>query len=237
MKKNINQNNMKKKINPNNWKEIYKKCNHNMYSQLTNVQGKTEVKSNIKNLLNNYKMVIIISLVILLAIFIYAFKNNPIAILYSIGFIFLILLFMIYSSTYNLKLDENKLTLKMNFQTTTIDTNDLANIYLSRDKTNFFWIPVYAYLLNIIYIVNEKPEIISLPIVMADKKSIKKLFSNIETEKIKDEEEEIENKKKNNKIVILTIIIVSIIVLFVVSLILGIMYKNGNIQLNSLNDI
>ncbi len=220
---------MKKKINQNSWKEIYKKCNHNMYSQLTNVQGKTEIKSNIKNLFLNYKMVIIVSFAVLLAIFIYAFRNNPIAILYSIGFIFLIFIFMIYSSTFTLKLDENKLTLKMNFQTSNIPTNDLANIYLSRDKTNFFWIPVYAYLLNIIYIVNDKPEIISLPIVMTDKKSIKKLFSNIETKKIKDEEEEINNKKHNNKIVILTIIIVSIIVLVVLSLILGIIYKNRNI--------
>ena len=216
---------MKKKTNSNNWKEIYKVCNHNKYSQLTNVQGKSEVKSNFKNLLKNYKLTIILSLIFLIAIFAYAFRNNPIVILYCIGFVLLLLILMIYSSTYKLTLDEKNLTLNMNFQITKIATDDLANIYLSRDKTSFFGIPIYAYLLNFIYISNEKPLLLSLPVVMTDKKAIKKLFSNIETKKIKDEEEEIKKKEKNNRIVIWTLIIVSIIVFFIATIITGMLYN------------
>lgn len=225
---------MKKKTNKDknkdNWKYIYATCNHNKYSQLTNIMGKSEVKSNIKNFLANYKAIVITVSLIFLALFIYAFRNNPKIILCCVGFMFLLFILIMYSSTYKLTLDESKLTIHMRFQNTIINTNDLANIYISRDKVHFMGIPIYTYLLNIIYIVNEKPVLISLPVVMTNGKSIKKLFSNIETEKIKDDEEEMEdkNKTKNNKIVIL-IIVIAIVLFFTASVITAIIYnKNRN---------
>ena len=53
------------------------------------------------------------------------------------------------------------------------------------------FIPIYNYQLNIIYIKDDTPMIMSFPTVMVNRKSLVKLFSIIKTEKIKD--------KKNKK--------------------------------------
>ena len=70
--------------NENNIKEIYKRVNHNKYSQIIDISGNAEVKSNAKNLLYNYKFIIITISILLLILLIYTFRNNPIVILYCI---------------------------------------------------------------------------------------------------------------------------------------------------------
>ena len=214
----------KKSSNKNSLKEIYKKVNHNKYSQIVNLSGKIEVKSNIKNFLYNYKYLLIALFYIIVILFIYTFRNTPITILYCFGFLLALLLLAMYSASYKILLDEENLNIHINFQNTTIKTNDLINIYLSREKMHLFWIPIYNYSLNIIYNLNDTPMIISLPTVMINRKKLVKLFSMIETEKIKDEEEEILAKEKNNKIVISTII--SVVAIFIiVSIILAIVFQ------------
>lgn len=214
----------RKDVNLKKFKEIYSKVNHNKYSQIINIKGKTELKSNCKNFLYNYKFTIIIVVLVLMILLIYTFRNTPIAILYSVGFLLALFLLALYTSSYRITLDENELNLYINFQKTTINTNNLANIYLSKEKMHFFGFPVYNYMLNIIYIFNENPMIITLPTVMVDRKKLVKLFSNIETQKIKDEEEEIKAKEKNNKLIIRTIIIVSVIFILLAIIITGIIY-------------
>lgn len=214
----------KKSSNKNSLKEIYKKVNHNKYSQIVNLSGKIEVKSNIKNFLYNYKYLLIALFYIIVILFIYTFRNTPITILYCFGFLLALLLLAMYSASYKILLDEENLNIHINFQNTTIKTNDLINIYLSREKMHLFGIPIYNYSLNIIYNLNDTPMIISLPTVMINRKKLVKLFSMIETEKIKDEEEEILAKEKNNKIVISTII--SVVAIFmIVSIILAIVFQ------------
>ena len=93
-----------------------------------------------------------------------------------------------YSASYRITLDEKELKININFQTTVIDVNSLANIYLSQEKMRFFFIPIYNYNLNFIYFKDDSPVIVSFPTVMVNRKSLVKLFSIIKTEKIKDNE-------------------------------------------------
>ena len=203
---------MKKKSNS--FEEIYNKVNHNKYSQLTNISGKVEIKSSYKNFISNYKIPIIIVALIFLVLIIYTFRSNPLIILYCIIFILFIFGFAMYSSTYKLQLDEKNLKIYINFQEIKIKTDDLANIYLSREKMHLFCFPIYNYTLNFIYIKDNVPMRISLPTIMVNRKKLLKLFSMIETKMIKDEEEEIKEKEKTGrKVILVTIIVLTVILL------------------------
>lgn len=202
----------KNKKKSSNMNLIYEKCNHNKYSQIIEMSDNNlQIQSNFKNFIVNYKIPIIVILLFVLVLFIYTFRNTPILILYSLGFILILSLLSVYNCTYKLKLDKKFLEVNVNFQKNTINTNDLANIYLSKEKIRFFGFPIYSYSINIIYFLNENPMIISLPIVMVNRKQLLNFFSNMKFKKIKDEEEEIERKNKDKKTVIKTIIYVSII--------------------------
>lgn len=202
--------------------DIYNKVNHNKYSRITQITGKSELKSNYRNFIFNYKYLIIVLVVILLCLLIYTFRSNPILILYSLGLLLLLLIFSIYNCTYKLKMDEKSLSLQVNFQKTEIITSDLINIYLSREKMRFFGFPLYSYSLNILYLVNQDIKAISLPTVMASRKQLMKLFSTFETEVLKIEEEEIQKEEKNKRTVIITIATVAFIVLIITSIIIAI---------------
>lgn len=199
--------------------DIYKKVNHNKYSQITQISGKSELKSNYKNFVINYKVLIIVLLIMLTALLIYTFRNNLILIVYCLGLLLALFLFSLYNCTYKLKLDEKAVDLQVNFQKTTILTRDLVNIYLSREKIRFFGFPIYNYTLNIIYLFNDDVLSISLPTVMASRKQLMKLFSTFETEVLKDEEEEINKEEKNKRTIIITIVSVVFVCLIVASLI------------------
>ena len=80
------------------FKNIYKKVNHNPYCQITDILKKCTLKSNVKNLFANSWKVILITLLVLLAIFIYTFWNNLIAVLYCV---LLILFFFIATICFN----------------------------------------------------------------------------------------------------------------------------------------
>lgn len=179
---------MNKKVNKNSLKEIYNKVNHSKYSQIVDISGKVEVKSNVIHFINNYKYLLIAILLIILILLIYTFKSNPIVILYCLVFMIALFLLAMYSSTYKIRLDENSLNININFQNTTIDTNSLATVYLSKEKMHLFFIPIYNYLLNIVYMKDDTPIIMSFPTVMIDRKALVKLFSIVKTEKIEKEE-------------------------------------------------
>ena len=185
--KSINKN-ISKNTNKNNLKEIYNKVNHSKYSQIVDISGKVEVKSNMMHFINNYKYLLIEILLIILILLIYTFKSNPIVILYCLIFMVALFLLAMYSSTYKIQLDENRLNININFQNTTIDANSLATVYLSKEKMHLFFIPIYNYLLNIVYMKDDTPMIMSFPTVMIDRKALVKLFSIVKTEKIEKEE-------------------------------------------------
>ena len=167
-------------------KRIYEKVNHTKRSQIVDISGNVEVKSNIKNFIFNYKYLLITIFILALILLIYTFRSNPIIILYCIAFLILIFAFAMYSSTYKISLNEKRLNVHINFQDTVIDSENLANIYLSREKMHLFFIPIYNYVLNIIYVIDNEPIIMSFPTVMIDRKALVKLFSIIKTEKIKE---------------------------------------------------
>ena len=167
----------KKHSNKYSLKEIYNRVNHNKYSQLVDISGKAQVKSNIVNFLYNYKYILITIFILILILLIYTFKSNPIVILYCLGFLFMLFLLAMYSSTYKITLDEKSLNIHINFQDTIIDSNNLANIYLSKEKMRLLGIPIYNYLLNIVYMKDNTPLIMSFPTVMIDRKALTKLFS------------------------------------------------------------
>ena len=214
----------KSKNNKNSFKELYDNINHNKYSQIININGKSELKSSCKNFIYNYKYILLAISVFILLILIYTFRNNPINILYCIIFIFALFLLSMYSSTYKLNLDDKQLKLRIYFQDNIIDSQKLINIYVSKEKMRFLGFPIYNYLLNIIYVENEKPMIITLPTIMTSRKELKKLFSTLEVKKLKDEEEEILEKEKNKKLLFITIFIVIMIVLIVASIVAGIIF-------------
>lgn len=207
--------------------EVYNKCNHNKYSEITEIKGKSELKSNCKNFFKNYGMIILIITLICLGIFIYTFRNNPISILYCFGIIILLFLLSLYNSTYKITLNDKELSIYSNLQKETIDSSRIINIYISKKKLRFMGIPFYAYTINVIYLQDNNQMMISLPTVMLSPKQVIKFFSTMSIVKIKDEEEEIEKKEKDKKTVIKTIFYVTFAVLLVASIIYGIV--NGNI--------
>ena len=221
---------MKKKSvkNKNSMRYIYEKSNHSKYSQLVNIKDECEIRSNCKNFLVNYKIVFLIVVALFTLLMVYAFRENPIAIVYCIIFFIALFLLAVYNCTYKLTLDDKNLSIAINFQKTIIKTDSIANIYISREKLKLLGIPIYNYNLNIIYFINKNTYIVSLPLVMVNRKQIKKLFSSIETEKIENSEEEREDneKEKSRKIAIYTI--TGIIIFTVISLLIaGIILYNS----------
>lgn len=215
----------KKKVKNKNMSSIYEKCNHNRYSQLTEISNDLIIESNCRNFILNYKISIIVIFLLVMALFIYTFRNTPVLIFYSLGFLLALFLFSTYNCTYKIRLNKKALTINVNLQKTQINTKNLVNIYLSKERMRFFGFPIYNYSLNIIYLQDEKPMIITLPTVMINRKLLVKFFSGIKVQKIKDEEEEIERKNKDKKTVIKAIIFISIIVIIVALIVGGIFYN------------
>ena len=206
------------------WKEVYKKCNHNKYSQVTKIFREYSIKSNIKNFFNNYG--IIFSVIILAFIFMLAvvFRSNLIIVLYTIILGFLLLLMIFFYSTYKITLKEDKLIARINMQDINISYKELNNIYLEPQRIRILFIPTYIYSLKISYFINkEKINILSFPIVMLNKKDVFNFFKSFEVESYKDQEEELEKEKNDRKnfYKALGIVIgIMFIILFVISLIL-----------------
>ena len=167
---------------------IYEKCNHDQQSQITKISSDNlQIQSNFRNFILNYKIPIIVILLLVVILFIYTFRSTPVLIFYSIALLLVLSLFSVYNCTYKLKLNEKNLELNINLQKTLISTKDIVNIYLSKQKMRFFGFPIYGYSINIIYLLNEKPMIITLPIVMVNRKQLLNFFSNLKFQKIKDD--------------------------------------------------
>ena len=206
------------------WKEVYKKCNHNKISQVTNVLRTIQIKSNMGNLLKSYGKVIIISFIVILAFLIATFWNNLTILICAIFLLLAICLFAIIYGTYYIKLEEDGVKFKINFEENSIPYSKLIGIYLTRRKKRFFFVPVYYYALEITeYIDKEKMNIYSFPTIMLNKKEVIKFFDAFEVNVIKSEEEEEkkqnEEKKSFHKAIGIVIAIL-IIILLIVSIIL-----------------
>ena len=224
-----NSKNHSKKLNLNKknkltWKEVYQKCNHSRFSQVTNVLKTAEIKSNFRNLLKNYGKIILIAFIVIMVFLIATFWNNLTILLYAVLLLFALCTFAIIYGTYYVKLEEDGVRFKINFQENKIPYNKLIGIYLTKKKKRFFFVPVYYYALEITeYVDKEKMNIYSFPTIMLNKKEVVKFFNSFEVKVIKSEEDEEkkQNEEKRNfhKAIGIVIAIIFIIVL-VVSIIL-----------------
>ena len=224
-----NSKNHSKKLNLNKknkltWKEVYQKCNHSRFSQVTNVLKTAEIESNFRNLLKNYGKIIFIAFIVIMVFLIATFWNNLTILLYAVLLLFALCTFAIIYGTYYVKLEEDGVRFKINFQENKIPYNKLIGIYLTKKKKRFFFVPVYYYALEITeYVDKEKMNIYSFPTIMLNKKEVVKFFNSFEVKVIKSEEEEEkkQNEEKRNfhKAIGIVIAIIFIIIL-VVSIIL-----------------
>ena len=224
-----NSKNHSKKLNLNKknkltWKEVYQKCNHSRFSQVTNVLKTAEIESNFRNLLKNYGKIILIAFIVIMVFLIATFWNNLTILLYAVLLLFALCTFAIIYGTYYVKLEEDGVRFKINFLENKIPYNKLIGIYLTKKKKRFFFVPVYYYALEITeYVDKEKMNIYSFPTIMLNKKEVVKFFNSFEVKLIKSEEEEEkkQNEEKRNfhKAIGIVIAIIFIIVL-VVSIIL-----------------
>ena len=224
-----NSKNHSKKLNLNKknkltWKEVYQKCNHSRFSQVTNVLKTAEIESNFRNLLKNYGKIILIAFIVIMVFLIATFWNNLTILLYAVLLLFALCTFAIIYGTYYVKLEEDGVRFKINFLENKIPYNKLIGIYLTKKKKRFFFVPVYYYALEITeYVDKEKMNIYSFPTIMLNKKEVVKFFNSFEVKVIKSEEEEEkkQNEEKRNfhKAIGIVIAIIFIIIL-VVSIIL-----------------
>ena len=218
-----------KKTNKITWKEVYNKCNHNRISQVTNILKTAQIKSNLGNLLKNYGKTVIFLFVIIMFFLIVTFWNNLTILFCAIFLIFSLCLFAIIYGTYNIKLEEDGVKFKVNFQENIIPYNKLIGIYLTKKRKRLFFIPINYYALEITEFVDkEKMNIYSFPTIMLNKKEVIKFFETFEIKEIRNEEEELkkeeEERKKFYKAIGIVIGII-VIITFVVALILYIFSK------------
>lgn len=206
------------------WKKVYQKCNHMRYSQVTNVLKTARINSNVANLLKNYGKVILFSFLVILIILIITFWNNLSILLCAVLLLFALCAFAIVYGSYYIKLDEDGVKFKVNFQENSIPYNKLIGIYLTKMKKRFFFVPIYYYAIQITeYVDKEKMNIYSFPTIMLNKKELINFFNSFEVKIIKDEEEEEQKKeeeRKNFHKAIGIVIGILLIILFVISLIL-----------------
>ena len=203
------------------WKKVYQKCNHSQFSQVTNVLKTAELKSNLGNLLKSYGKIILIVFLVILIFLIATFWNNLTILICAIFLLLAICLFAIIYGTYYIKLEEDGVKFKINFEENSIPYNKLIGIYLTRRKKRFFFVPVYYYALEITeYIDKEKMNIYSFPTIMLNKKDVLQFFKSFEVKVLNNEEDKENEEKKDFYKAIGIVIGIIFIILIVVSIIL-----------------
>ena len=221
--------NKNKKSNKLTFKEVYQKCNHMKYSQVTNVLRTAKISSNLGNLLKDYGLIILISFMVILVVFIITFWNNLNILFCALILMFALFIFAIIYGTYYIKLEEDGVKFKINFVENNIPYNKLIGIYLTKRKKRIFFIPIYYYALEITeFIDKEKMNIYSFPTIMLNKKELIKFFDSFEVNILEDEKEEEQKKKEeqeNFRKAIGIVIGILIIIFLVISLILYIFNK------------
>ena len=202
------------------WKKVYQKCNHSKVSQVTNVLRTAEIKSNLSNLLKSYGMIILIAFIIIMVFLVATFWKNLNILLYAVLLLSALCIFAIIYGTFYIRLEDDGVKFKINFQENSIPYSKLIGIYLTKNKKRFFFVPIYYYALEITeYVDKEKMNIYSFPTIMFNKKDVIKFFEAFEVNVIKSEEEEEkkENEEKKNfrKAIGIVVAILLIIILFV----------------------
>lgn len=224
--------NDKKKKNDLSWSKIYTNFNHNKFSYITNVYHEIQVRSDPKYLfrLNNYPLFVLI--IIIIGLLIFTFKSSPKALIYCTIFLLSSLLLCCFYGLYNLRLTDKNLVLNIRLQRIIIDYKDLKNIYIDRAKSNIlFFIPIYIYSLNIIYMDNSEPYQMAIPLIMANKNDIVKLFKTIKFDAVADSDD-IERKNEKEKKHIISIFLKLLGIGIFVALIISYIFYTKNISAN-----
>ena len=226
LNKNMHSNNVKPKKQKSKltWKSVYQKCNHNRFSQVTNILETAKIKSNVGNLIKNYGKIILVAFLIIMIFLLVTFWNSLNILVFALLLMLALCIFAIAYGTYYINLEEDGVKFKINFQDNKIPYNKLIGIYLTKKKKRFFFIPIYYYALEITeYIDEEKMNIYSFPTIMLNKKEVIKFFNAFEVNVIRSEEEEEKKQnedKKNFYKAIGIVITILLIILLIISIIL-----------------
>jgi len=208
------------------WDKVYEGSNNSQFSQLIDIKKESILKSNITNFAKSNKIVLTIVTIIFIATLVVAFWKVPLMIVLSALIMAFFLLLIILHNTFVLKVSPKMVTLKTMFQKNEIKTSDIVTIYMNKNKTRFFFIPIYTYSLNIIYYRDDIYYNITLPTVMMDKKVVTNFFKTIECDVDKEtikKQEKIDQKEQAVLKLFVTTSIIAIILVFVIAAI--IMYK------------
>lgn len=207
------------------WREVYNKCNTKKYSRILEIKSPLILKSNINNFFKNNYIYLAIMLIIFILVAIYAIQHDAKILLACFGLFVAMFIALIYFNSYKIEMKEDELELTISFQKQTIKYDSLANIYLSkRNNHMLLFIPTYTYSINFIYLIENKPRLISLSTIMLDKQDVLKFFKGIKTEELeyqKEEDRRQQEQKNIKKVLIVTVLVILIITLIVAGIIIS----------------
>lgn len=204
------------------WKKVYETCNHNRYTQVTKVFKTAKLKSNAKNFLKNYGKICLIGFAIILIVLILTFWQSLSIMLLAVLLLLALCVFAVIYGTYEIRLEEDGVKFKVNFQQNYIPYNKLIGIYLKRKVKRILFIPISYYSLEITeYVDREKMNIYSFPTIMLNKKEVMNFFKTFEIKVLQEDEDEEENKERKMFWKAIGIVLAIIfVIIFIVALIL-----------------
>ena len=206
------------------WKKVYETCNHNRYTQVTKVFKTAKLKSNAKNFLKNYGKICLIGFVIILIVLTLTFWQSLSIMFLAVLLLLALCVFAVIYGTYEIRLEEDGVKFKVNFQQNYIPYNKLIGIYLKKKVKRILFIPISYYSLEITeYVDSEKMNIYSFPTIMLNKKEVMNFFKTFEIKVLQDVDDEEEKENKERKMfwkAIGIVIGIILVIVFIVALVL-----------------
>jgi len=216
--------NAKRRMNLN---EVYEKVNTSFFANITDCKKKGSLTANFRYFLANHGIVYAVSFVVIIALVGYAFKFNwKILLLFAALFLVFTIALIMYN-TYRLNYTEKGLKISYPLRSEIIPYDELYNIFLYREKTNFlFFIPYYTYTINILCAdPNTSVRHIWFSTIMVNKKAVEKFMNTITVEELPEqkefEEKTGEREKRSN---IVNKIVAIFVIIFVVIYILAVIF-------------
>ena len=221
---------VKKKSKRISLKKVYAEVNHREFSNIINVKDQFILRSNFRNFLVENLIEIVIVSVVFLVLLVIAFWKTPLNLLWVLLFVFAVIVYAIYSSTYSLRFTQKDLIIKYRFETLRVSYDDLFNVYLSKGSraglTRF-------YSLNVIYKSEKTDRFIktTLPTYALNHQELLKFFENLDighefdkkynAEEEKKEKAELRRQASNykasdNKIIFIFFAILAFLILLII---------------------
>lgn len=200
------------------WEEIYEKNRYRKNGTLTNIKSDIILKGKVYNYIieNKYWLLVITLLsIILIAV---TFHSNIKLIGLIILLIFMMIISAIYFNTFTITCKKGLITINMYVQQIEIQYKDLKSVYLERTKTTFFFVPMYTYLICLLY-KNPNGEIsdIKLPAIFLTKELVVNFLDNFEMNKIDHKFIEQNKNYKMKRLLIRLIIALIFLILIIIT--------------------